>query len=184
MKTTIWKAFFDYEKEEKWLNKLSTQGLAMTSYNFCHYTFEDCIPGEYIYRIEFLKNRVNHPESIRYIRFMEENGIEHVDTYHSWVYFRKKAADGNFKIYTDYDSQIKHYQRISNLWLILGCAELCISFSQIHLLIAALDEGFHSWIVNAIIFSIVFSIGALLLGLWWRYAKKIKKLKREHTIQE
>jgi len=61
MTTKVWKAFLDYEKEEKWLNEMVAKGFAMTAYSWCHYTFENCVPGEYIYRIELLEHSVNHP---------------------------------------------------------------------------------------------------------------------------
>jgi hypothetical protein len=184
MKTHVWKAFWDYEKEEKWLNEMAAKGFAMIAYSWCHYTFEDCEHSEYIYRIELLEHGVNHHESIRYIHFMEENGVECVDTYRTWVYFRKKALDGNFKIYSDLDSRIKHYKRVSNIWLVIGCAELCIGFSQIHLLTTALKNGSSYVIVNATIMILLFSVGILFLRLWWRYTKKIKQLKREREVQE
>jgi hypothetical protein len=184
MKTKIWKAFWDHEKEEKWLNEKVAKGLALTAYSWCHYTFEDCVPGEYIYRIELLEHGVNHPESRRYIQFMEENGVEHVDTYLAWVYFRKKSADGNFQIYSDFDSRIKHYKRISNIWFTIGCVELCLSFSQIGLFVSALENGSRHVIVNTVVMALVLSVAAMFFGLWWRYTKKIKLLKRERTVQE
>jgi hypothetical protein len=184
MKTKCWKAFWDYEKEEKWLNNMAAKGLAMTAYTFCRYTFENCIPGEYIYRIELLEHSVNHPESIRYINFLAENGVEHVDTYFRWVYFRKKASDGGFKIYSDLYSQIKHYQRISKIWLIIGCMELCVGFSQISSAIRLFGERYLSWITHAAIGIVIISLGVILLSLWWCYIKKIKRLKREREIQE
>jgi hypothetical protein len=184
MTTKLWKVFWDYEKEEKWLNGLAAKGLAMTAFNFCRYTFEECIPGEYTYRLEFLEHGVNHPESVRYLRFMAESGVEHVDTYFRWVYFRKKTADGGFTIYSDLTSRIKHYQRISQIWFILGCIDLCLGFSRIHTAISSLADGAHYWIDHAIIGAFVFSLGIVLLSLWWCYAKKIKRLKREREIQE
>jgi hypothetical protein len=184
MKTKAWKAFWDYENEEKWLNEMAAKGFAMTAYSWCHYTFEDSAPGEYIYRIELLAHGINHPESRKYIQFMEENGVEHVDTYRTWVYFRKKAADGDFEIYSDLDSRIKHYKRVSNIWLVVGCAELCIGFSQIHMFITALEEGSRSFVVSAILMTLVLSVAVLFLRFWWRYVKKIKRLKREREIQE
>jgi hypothetical protein len=184
MKTKCWKIFWDYEKEEKWLNEMAVKGFAMTAFNFCHYTFEECISGEYTYRLEFLEHGVNNPESVRYIRFMAENGVEHVDTYFRWVYFRKKTADGDFTIYSDSTSRIKHYQRISQVWFILGCMDLCLGFLQIHAIINSLADGTRYWIDHAIIGAFVFSLGIMLLSFWGYYAKKIKRLKREREIQE
>ena len=174
----------NYEKEEKWLNNIAAKGLAMTAYTFCRYTFEDCIPGEFIYRIEYLKHNINQPESIQYIRFMAENGVEHVDTHFRWVYFRKKSTNGDFKIYSDFTSQIQHYKRISNIWLIVGCMELCIGFSQIHMIIDSLRNGTQYWLIHAEICAIVLSLGVILLCSWGYYIKKIKRLEREREIHE
>ncbi|MDR2202721.1 MAG: DUF2812 domain-containing protein [Nitrososphaerota archaeon] len=184
MKAKIWKTFWDHEKEEKWLNEMAAKGFAMTGYSWCCYTFEDCAPSEYIYRIEMLEHNVNHPESRKYIQFMEENCVEHVDTYYTWAYFRKKATDGTFKIYSDLDSRIKHYQRISNLWLVLGYVELSVSFSLIGSVVSTLENGSRYMFVNVVPLGMLFSMSIMFLGLWWRYTKKIKHLKREREVQE
>ena len=117
MKSVIRKAYFNYENEEKWLNEMSAKGFALTDYSWCRYVFTDCEPGEYIYRLELLENLPSHPESMKYIRFMEENDVEFVASYSRWVYFRKKASNGAFDIYSDTDSKIKHYNRINRLFL-------------------------------------------------------------------
>lgn len=184
MKTKLWKAFWDYEKEEKWLNELSAKGLAMTAYTFCRYTFEDCTPGEYIYRIELLEHSVNHPESVRYIRFMEENGVEHIDTYLRWAYFRKKTTDGDFKIYSDFTARIKHYQRIAQIWFIICCLDLSIGFLQFSIVIHSWINGDQYRIANFAIGILLISLGASLMSLWGCYAKRIRHLKREQKIHE
>lgn len=51
MKYVIWKAYWNYEKEEKWLNEMASKGLAFTSYSWYRYVFEDAPAKEYIYRI-------------------------------------------------------------------------------------------------------------------------------------
>ncbi|MCL2360173.1 MAG: DUF2812 domain-containing protein [Candidatus Bathyarchaeota archaeon] len=184
MRTKLWKAFWDYEKEEDWLNKMAAKGLAMTAYTFCCYTFEDCVPGEYIYRIELLEHSVSHPESVRYIRFMEENGVEHIDTYFRWVYFRKKATDGDFKIYSDFTSRINHYQRISKIWFVICCVDLSAGFLQLSIVLHGWENGVQYWLTNAAAGVLLISLGVILLSLWWCYAKKIKRLKREREIHE
>jgi len=184
MKTKLWKAFLDYEKEEKWLNQMAAKGLAMTAYTFCRYTFEDCVPGTYIYRIELLEHSVNHPESVQYIRFMAENGVEHVDTYFRWIYFRKKATDGDFTIYSDFPSKIKHYQRISKIWFSIGFMELSIGALQLSFVIHGWNSGVQYWITNAAVGVLLISLGIILLSSWWGYTKRIKRLKREHEIHE
>jgi len=94
MKTIIRKPYWNYEKEEKWLNEMSEKGLALTDYSWCRYVFSDSQPGEYIYRIELLEYRPSHPASQKYLRFMEESGVEHIASYMKWVYFKKNHLTG------------------------------------------------------------------------------------------
>lgn len=103
MKHIIRKVYWDYENEEKWLNEMSAKGLQLESYTWCKYVFADGVPGEYIYRLELLENLATHPESIKYIQFLEENNVEHVASYMRWVYLRKKASDGEFQVYSDWN---------------------------------------------------------------------------------
>lgn len=120
MKQVIWKLYTDFEREENWLNEMSQKGLQLVSYTPGRYVFEEGAPGEYIYRIELLDQLPSHHESRAYIRFMEEAGAEYVDSILRWVYFRKRAADGPFELYTDRDSLITHRKRIMALYGVLG----------------------------------------------------------------
>ena len=184
MKTVIRKAYWNYEKEEKWLNEMSANGLALTDYSWCRYVFADCRPGEYIYRIDLLKNAPAHPESRKYLSFMEENHIEHVASYMRWVYFRKKASDGAFDIYSDIDSKISHYQRVFLLWMCAAFAELAIGVSNLSLgviyNISSLDSLLH---VNLILGAVVTALGLLFLTLGLSVRKKIKTLMSEKRIR-
>lgn len=47
MNHIVRKAFFDYEKEEKYLNEMSAKGLALTDYTQFRYVFQDAPKGEY-----------------------------------------------------------------------------------------------------------------------------------------
>ena len=114
MRKTIRKWFWvwDFDKEERWLNEMAARGLRLVSVGWCRYEFEDCLPGEYSVRLELLKEKPSHPESIKYMEFLEETGAEHVGTFGSWVYMRKKTADGEFQLFSDNDSRIRHLTRI------------------------------------------------------------------------
>jgi hypothetical protein len=184
MKTKIRKAFIDFEKEENWLNEMAAKGMAMTHYNFCCYTFEDCVPGEYFYRIELLERGANHHESARYICFLEENGIEHIATDSSWIYFRKKAAAGAFELYNDLDSRIKHYSRIARLLFGIGVLEFLLISTQIGGLLSLLGRGSRFWIVSVACMALMLTVSALLLSWWFYYSKKVKRLRREREIFE
>lgn len=137
--------FSDFEKEEQWLNEMAAQGLALSEYSLARYTFEESGKGEYIYRIELLKNDPKGAEAAEYLQFMEEAGAEQVPTgnwlwgklkYNNlrWVIFRRKASEGAFTIYSDIDSKIKHYKRINSLWLSVAVMELIVGFFNISLM--------------------------------------------------
>lgn len=178
MITTIYKLYFDYEKEEKWLNEMSAKGLAFINYSAFTYQFEDCEPGEYIYRIELLEHVATHIESRKYIEFMEQNGIEHRASYARWVYFRQKAENGAFDLFSDIDSRIKHYQRIDILWFTLTCAEFLIAISQLSLAMS------QNTIANYIIAGFLFLLSFLYFSLSHTIKKKIRALKKERKIRE
>lgn len=114
MRTTIHKLFWawEYDKEEKWLEDMAAQGKALVSARYLTYEFEDCAPGEYIVRLEMLANMPNTEESKAYISFVEETGAEYLGHVMKWVYFRKKAADGPFELYSDNATRLKHLKGI------------------------------------------------------------------------
>jgi len=183
MKHSIRRAFIDYEKEEKWLNEMAAKGLAMTDYSWCRYVFEETPPGEYTYRLELLENLATLPESRKYIEFLEETGVEQIASYMRWVYFRKKTKGGPFNLYSDIDSKLRHYQRVFQLWFVLGIAELVIGFSNTMLGInQALsgDMNFNGWMGVPLLVLGLF----LLFGLALPLHRKIKRLKAEKEIME
>ena len=176
MRHTARKVFFawSYEQEENWLNQMSAKGLQLVSVGFCKYVFEDGAPGEYNYRLELLENLPSHPESIAYIRFLEEAGIEQIGTYFRWVYFRRKATDGAFDLYSDLESRIKHYRRI--LMLLAAIMPLTI--------INAVNMIIHPW-PSTWPLSLITSALAVLVGTGVvKMIKKIRRLTKEHTIRE
>lgn len=137
MRKTIRKWFWmwDFDKEERWLNEMAARGLCLVSVGWCKYEFEDCVPGEYSIRLEMLKEKLTHPESVKYLEFLEETGAEHVGSYMRWAYMRKKKADGEFQLFSDNESRIRHLTRIiqfisvlTGLNLYLGIYNLFLYF--------------------------------------------------------
>lgn len=110
--TTIHKLYWDFEKEELWLNDLAARGLALTDYCWGTYRFEQSAPGQWQYRIELLPQNARKPASREYLDFMADAGVQTVATYMSWVYFRKATADGPFELFSDLESRIAHYTRV------------------------------------------------------------------------
>lgn len=180
MRYTVHKLFWawEHEKEEKWLDAMSAKGLQLTGIGFCKYTFEEGNKGEYTYRLELLENSPTHAESIAYIRFLEETGVEYVGSIFRWAYFRKKAAEGDFEIYSDIDSKIKHHKRIITLFILLipinlwgGIANITNFFKSRD--ISLLGISFISWAVTLLLLTGTFTIGL-----------KVRKLKKEKAFRE
>lgn len=173
-----WYWAWDFEKQEKWLNEMSAKGLQLIGVGFCKYVFEEGIPGEYNFHMEFLKKDLSHRDSIAYIHFMEDTGIEHIGATNRWAYFRKKTSAGTFDLFSDIDSRISHLKRICRLFLCLLPIEIwgfCINT------LAAIKGN--SWsiaIVAALlgVVSVLLSIGATKTIL------KIRHLKNERIIRE
>ena len=188
MKVKRWKLFLDFAKEEEWLNKKVAEGLAMTHYSFGRYTFEECAPGEYTYRIELLRHRVTDPDNVKYIRFIEDSGAEHVDSYLNWVYFRKKTAEGSFNIYTSFESRIAHYQKIIRLFLLLALLLLVGLLSQAIVIVSFVQSGFQVTAIRVVSFitlGVLIVLAVLLLGrILPRLIMKVRKMKREQDIRE
>jgi len=187
MKHIVHKAYWDYEKEERWLNEMSARGLAMTDYSWCRYAFADAPNNAYTYRIELLENVPTHPESMAYLRFLEENGVECVASYMRWVYLRKPTAEGPFDIYTDIDSKIKHYQRINYFYTVFMFVEFAAAFANLGIGIANLfmNEQLGNFSYgNLVIGSIVLLFGLMFLFLGVPLRRKIRKLRQEKAIHE
>ncbi len=183
MRHIIWKFFWNFEKEERWLNEMAAKGLALAGYSWCRYVFEECEAGEYNYRIELLEQLPTHPESSQYIRFMAENGAEQVASYIRWVYFRRKSAEGSFDIYSDLDSRIRHYRRVFQLWLTLAVAEGLIGGANLIIGLATRTVG-SATDFNLILGGLLAAICLAFLALALYYRRTIKRLQRERIMME
>ena len=123
---TVRRLFWDWEfdKEEKWLNEMAQEGWALDSVRLCTYRFVACEPVEYTVRLEM------HPYEKKYIDFMKETGAQYVGRCMQWMYFRKKAADGAFDLFSDIDSRMEHLKRIARLLGALALCNLAIGISN------------------------------------------------------
>lgn len=187
MKYIVRKLFWDYEKEEAWLNQMSAKGMMLSSYSWSRYVFDEGMPNEYTYRIELLEHLPTHPESLAYIRFLEQNGIEYVASTSRWIYLRGKSSEGAFDIYSDLESKMKHYHRIHTIWAPLMAIELI--GGAINLLIGIINLNTNERLGNFSTGNLVIGSCMLVLGLFcWRLdaplRRKIKILQQEMSIRE
>jgi hypothetical protein len=181
MRKTMHKWFFiwDFDKEERWLNEMAANGLALIDVGYCRYTFEPCEPGEYTLRLELLDNVPIHLESERYIRFIESTGAECIGSLFRWVYFRKKKSAGEFDLYSDYAFRIKHLNRI--LWLTGGVIPVMV-MSAVNFLFNFYERWPDVFHLSIGLFFAAFA--ALGIYGFCRICWMKQKLKREHRLYE
>lgn len=142
--------YLDKDEETKWLNEMAEQGYAMTRFFAGFYRFEECEPGKYIYQIDF------GTVSEDYREFMTDTGVEIVQCWGYWIILRKKAADGEFVLYTDVDSSIEHYTKILKMFKIVTIIEL------ICLIVEVIGAVKGSALAIAFMFLICAFVGAFL----------------------
>ncbi|MHB8096782.1 MAG: DUF2812 domain-containing protein [Erysipelotrichaceae bacterium] len=176
MKKTIYKLYWawQFDKEEKWLNECSAKGLHLCDIGFLRYTFEVGNPGAYSHKLELLENWPTHPESVAYIQFLEDTGVEMVGSIFRWVYFRKKTEYGQFDLFSDIDSRIKHLNRIIYLFLPIMFLEFSAGISNLFMHNSS----------NRFIGGLALFVGCLLAYGAWVINKKKQKLKKERMIYE
>ena len=179
MRQTIHKCFFvwDFDKEEQWLNEMAAKGLALVSVGFCKYEFEDCVPGEYKVCLQMLDKKPSHPESQKYIEFIEQTGAEQVGSYFRWVYFRKKAAEGSFEGFSDNASRVKYLTSIASFVSLIIGLNLFIGLYNL-LLVFFFDSTFN-----------YIGLLNLAIGIWGTFGtlklwKKRKRMKLESQLFE
>ena len=119
---TVYKWFFvwDFDKEERWLNEMALAGWVLDSVGWCRYDFAACEPGEYTVRLEM------RAYDAAYMEFMSQSGAEYIGHVLQWRYFRKKAEDGPFDIFSDIDSRIDHLNKVGTMVTAIGVMNLLI----------------------------------------------------------
>lgn len=120
----------------------------------------------------------SHPESKEYIEFREQTGIGHTGSLMKWVYLRKRTAEGEFEIYSDIDSRIKHYGRIRSVLLMRMVV-------QLPLLVQNLSDPFFPknpvpMVMQAIYILLDIFIGIGVVNL----SCKMNRLKEERRLRE
>lgn len=172
MKLTKHRLFFNYQREEQWINEMAADGWHLTDFKYIKYSFEKDEPRKYDYRMELLADPPTSDKGKEYLEFMEDAGIECVTTYSNWAYFRKEATDEPFEIYTDYESRKKHLTRvITTLAIVLLMNFLFAVYNTFVNTISSLNIVKYVSILNWLV--VVFLTPVILI-----YLKNIRDLKQ------
>ena len=179
MRQTIHKLFWvwDFDKEEKWLNEMAAKGLSLVSVGFCKYEFEDSMPGEYKVCLQLLDKMPRHPESKKYIEFLETTGAEQVGSFTRWVYFRKKATEGDFELFSDNDSRLKYLSSVISFVSLITVGNWIAGINNVFIATSFPSPINYVGILNLL-------IG--LIGTWGviRLIRKRKKMKQDGQLFE
>ena len=179
MRQTIHKLFWvwDFDKEEKWLNEMAAKGLSLVSVGFCKFEFEDSMPGEYKVCLQLLDKMPRHPESQKYIEFIEATGAEHVGSFTRWVYFRKKATEGDFELFSDNDSRLKYLSSVISFVSLITVGNWIAGINNVFIATSFPSPINYVGILNLL-------IG--LIGTWGviRLIRKRKKMKQDGQLFE
>lgn len=179
MRQTIRKVFFiwNFDKEEQWLNEMAAKGLCLISVGFCKFEFEDCVPGEYRICLQLLEKPPRNPEMRKYIEFLEQTGAEHVGSMTRWVYFRKKASEGDFELFSDNPSRFKYLTSILSFITLVVCLNLLIGLENLALALYLGQVGNYIGFLNL-------AIGLFGLPGTVKLWKKRNRMKQESQLFE
>ena len=177
MNRTVFKIFTagQHPQEEAWLDRMSQDGWQLEKVGFLYYRFRKGTPGQHSYRLEFLENLPGTPQSMEYVRFLEETGIEYVDSFFRWIYLRHPADRGPFELHSSLSGRIAHYRRIRNFIAVLLSIEVVLGMNiSAHVL-----EGGAS---RSLLILPLAAVGILLYALL-PVQRTLKKLEEEHRIR-
>jgi hypothetical protein len=194
-----------FEKEEAWLNRMSSRGWQLVKPGFFRYTFEDGTPGDYQYRIEFTDINLKSDKGTPYLSLLEESGIELVAICHVRgsennikaqyskdkglefvegaaypypAFFRRKTAAGSFVLFNDIDSTLKHLKRVYN--------QLAVSIPIFFAIFASQFFTYFrrwNWVLSILALLLLVLLAFQLNGIV-RLRQKCRNLKRERQIRE
>lgn len=119
-----WYWVWEFEEEEQWLNQMAMSGWVLEKLGFAVYYFRPCQSGEYIIRTEM------RSKDDDYVSFMKEMDAEYVGRMAMWIYFRRKAELGEFRIFSDLSSRIAHLGRIAGVLKVVGIANIVIGLAN------------------------------------------------------
>lgn len=177
--------YYDKDKEEAWLNEMCRQGWGMTNFFLGCYTFFPCAPGQYTYRVDLPDLRgtkgSRDQEKREYIEFVESTGAEYVCSWTFYMIFRKETAKGMFKLYTDAESEIRLFERLRRLFLIVGLIDLFLSVVQtanyINYITNFWGPSLGENTVMILGLCLVYAFTIVIMAMVARLTRKINKLK-------
>lgn len=129
------KFFIDFEKEEKWLEKMAKEGYHLKKASSFGYHFQRGEPENAIIKIDYRRFK-KQEDFIDYCTLFEDSGWKHIaGTRSSGIQYFKKVDDTvGDEIFSDQYSKAARYKRYSNMYI-----ELAISYLPILIVLFTTD---------------------------------------------
>ena len=126
---TKFKYFFDFEKEEKWLMDMASQGHCLKKAGRFYYTFEPAQSEDATIRVDY-RYFTWDDDYMAYLTMFEDNGWKHIagKKRSGFQYFKRNPDCEDEHIYSDPQSRAERYSRMTRvgvvgslflLWLVL-----------------------------------------------------------------
>ena len=174
--------FVDFDKEEKWLNKMARKGRAFQSVHGFIYCFGECKPGEFIYQIDFDEKESKNGAG-DYVTFRSSCGDQFVDQHKSKIYWRRETASGPFESENNVAAKLRltnkafnfHLNSFIGLTLIAALAYLILLPVGKHLP----ETGFSTWLADfssGLTYGILVAEILIILPILMKLQKKINNL--------
>ena len=121
------KLFLNYEKEERWLADMASQGYQLKETDF-GYSFEKTLPEQAVIKIDYRRFK-KEQDFLDYLALFEDSGWQHISGTKNigFQYFKKTNSDSTEDIFSDTASRAGRYKRLSDMWFSLFIPFLFIS---------------------------------------------------------
>ena len=123
--------FWNYDREEEWLNRMSEDGYELEDVFLWRYRFRRGDGQKMRYKLEFLSHDPRDEKGRDYLDFLADAGIETVCTFGRWAYLRRPAEDGDFELYSDISSKIGYFKRLFCFLLPVALVNLVLGLINI-----------------------------------------------------
>ncbi|MCL6625020.1 MAG: DUF2812 domain-containing protein [Alicyclobacillus shizuokensis] len=169
---------WNYEKREKWFDRMSAQGLHLQQPGLFLNTFVRDDQVRYVYRLDYQPQLRKPALQGDYVTLFQDAGWEHLGQCAGWHYFRQPWQPGREqKLYTDRTSLLQHYKRIQHVLGILLLAEIAVlGTSGTNLLIVMPRTGLNLWLTVVPVLAVYAAVVVLLGYGWVKMGRKINTM--------
>ncbi len=128
------KYFLDFDKEEKWLNKMAQQGYQLADKSL-RYKFNLTKPDDSKIKIDYRKFKTQE-DFIDYCTLFEDSGWQHIagKKNSGTQYFKKTNTNSDDDIFSDKISKAGKYKRLSDMFI-----ELAICYIPLFIALVSTD---------------------------------------------